>query len=198
MKRKHLILFTFLPTNDYNLITIKYSLFLISFSLYFTINGFFFTDNSMIKIQNNNGKFNLLFQIPYILYSSIISGLIKTILNTLSLSERDFLSLKNVKENLIEEAEKTKKNIQIKIILFFILGSLFIMFFWYFISCFCAVYVNTQKILIEDTLSSFGLSLLYPFALKLVPGIFRIPALNDPKKDKECLYKLGNIVSLIL
>ena len=198
LKRKHLILFTFFPANDYNLITIKYALFIISFSLYFTINGFFFTDDSMIKIQNNNGKFNLLFQIPYILYSSIISGLIKTILNTLSLSERDFLRLKNVKENLIEEAEKTKKHIQIKIVLFFILGSLFIMFFWYFISCFCAVYVNTQRILIEDTLSSFGLSLLYPFALKLVPGIFRIPALKDPKKDKECLYKLGNLVSLIL
>ena len=42
LKKKHLILFTFLPNNDYNLTTVKISLFLLSFSLFFTINGFFF------------------------------------------------------------------------------------------------------------------------------------------------------------
>ena len=42
IRREHLILFTFWPAEDYNLITIKLSLFLISLSLYFTMNGFFF------------------------------------------------------------------------------------------------------------------------------------------------------------
>ena len=42
LKKKQLILFTFLPNNDYNLVSIKICLFLLSFSLYFTINGFFF------------------------------------------------------------------------------------------------------------------------------------------------------------
>ena len=41
LKKKHLILFSFLPSNDYNLKAIKISLLLLSFSLYFTINGFF-------------------------------------------------------------------------------------------------------------------------------------------------------------
>ena len=41
LKKNHLILFTFLPIEDYNLITIKITLFLTSFSLSFTINGFF-------------------------------------------------------------------------------------------------------------------------------------------------------------
>ena len=41
LKKKHLILFSFYPANDYNLIAVKISLFLLSFSLYFTINGFF-------------------------------------------------------------------------------------------------------------------------------------------------------------
>ena len=49
LKIKHLILFTFLPINDYNLQYIKLILFLLSFSLYFSINGFFFTDETMIK-----------------------------------------------------------------------------------------------------------------------------------------------------
>ena len=37
LKKKHLILFTFLPANDYNVLSLKISLFLLSFSLYFTI-----------------------------------------------------------------------------------------------------------------------------------------------------------------
>ena len=60
LKKKQLLLFTFLPSNDYNLFTLKFSLFLLSFSLYFTINAFFFSDDTMHKIHENNGSFNFL------------------------------------------------------------------------------------------------------------------------------------------
>ena len=52
-------------------------------------------------------------------------------------------------------------------------------------------------ILIKDTLISFGLSMLYPFGLNLIPGMFRIPALRTTKKDKKTLYKFSLIVALI-
>ena len=71
------------------------------------------------------------------------------------------------------------------------------LFFWYFISCFCAVYKNTQIILIKDTLISFGLSMLYPFGLNLFPGIFRIPALRAKNKNMKYLYQFSGIVALI-
>ncbi len=48
---------------------------------------------------------------------------------------------------------------------------------------FCAVYANTQTHLLKDTFSSFGLSLVYPFGINLIPGLFRIYALRDPKKN---------------
>jgi hypothetical protein len=38
IKKKHLILFTFLPQEDYNLMPMKILLFIVSFSLYFTSN----------------------------------------------------------------------------------------------------------------------------------------------------------------
>ena len=85
----------------------------------------------------------------------------------------------------------------IKFIIFFILCLMFMAFFWYFISGFCAVFSNTQIILIKDTLISFGLSMLYPFALNLLPGFFRIPALNAKFRDKDCLYKISTLVALI-
>ena len=94
-------------------------------------------------------------------------------------------------------SKQIKKCIIVKFIIYFILNNLFLLFFWYFISCFCAVYRNTQIILIKDTLFSFGLSMLYPFGLNLLPGFLRIPALKAQKKDKKLLYKLSTLVALI-
>ena len=199
LKKKQLILFAFIPTNDYNLNTIKISLFIISFSLYFTINGFFFTDDTMHKVYEDKGKFNLFYHIPQILYSTLVSSLINIVLKMLSLSEKDIISIKE-QNDIVKAREKAKKielYIKIKFILFVILAVLFMVFFWYFISCFCSVYKNTQMILIKDTLISFGLSMIYPFGLNLLPGFFRIPALRAVNKDKETLYKLSLIVAFI-
>ena len=199
LKRKQLIIFTFFYQQDYNLTSIKFSLFLVAFSLYITINGFFFTDNTMHKIYQDNGEYNLIYQLPQIIYSSIISAFINSILKILSLSEKSILSLKN--ENNFELAVASGKYIKrcliVRLVIYFILSFIFMFFFWLFISCFCAVYINTQVILIKDTLISFILSMLYPFGLNLLPGIFRILALKDPKKSQSCMYKFSKVVALI-
>ena len=39
--------------------------------------------------------------------------------------------------------------------------------------------------------------MLYPIGLNLLPGFFRIPALREKNKDKECLYKFSKIISII-
>jgi len=200
LKKKHIILFIFMPVNDYNLITIKLGLFIISFCLYLTVNALFFTDKTMHKIYEDKGIFNILFQIPQILYSTLISAVISMIIKLLALSEKDVIKLRQtkIKNNPFKKTYKLFKWLIIKFNLFFFISILLLIFFWYYISTFCAVYKNTQKILIKNTLTSFGLTLLYPFGLNLFPGFFRIPSLRTPKKDKECMYKLGNILSLLL
>ena len=201
LKKKQLILFTFLPANDYNLIYVKIALFIVSFSLYFTINGFFFTDETMHDIYEDNGVFNILYQIPQILYSSIISSLINVLLKQLSLSEKNILEIKklendkNIQNN--EKVGKIQKYLKVKLILFFIFSFLLMSFFWYFISCFCAVYINTQSILIKDTLISFATSMIYPFGLCLLPGFFRIPSLKSESSGNICMYKFSIIVAFI-
>ena len=62
---------------------------------------------------------------------------------------------------------------------------------------FGAVYKNTQYHLLKDTLISFGLSMLYPFGIYLLPGLFRIPALADPNKKRECLYKFSKLLQIL-
>ena len=199
LKQKQLILFTFFLSNDYNLLTLKISLFLISFCLYFTINGFFFTDETMHKVYEDNGSYDLLSKIPQILYSTIVSTIINMILKTLSLSEKSMLEIKEEKNKniAIQKSEKAKNLLKCKFMIFFILSILFMGFFWYFISCFCAVFINTQIILIKDTAFSFSLSMLYPFVLNFFPGIFRIPSLRAKNKNKECLYNFSKIIAFI-
>ena len=199
IETKQLILFTFFLTNDYNLLTLKISLFLISVSLYFTINGFFFSDETMHKVYQNNGDYDLIYKIPQILYSTIVSTIINMILKTLSLSEKSLLEIKEEKDKniAIQKSKKTKNLLKNKFMIFFILSILLMGFFWYFISCFCAVFINTQIILIKDTIFSFSLSMVYPFALSLFPGFFRIPSLRAKNRNKKCLYNLSKIIAFI-
>ena len=72
LKQKQLIIFTFFPIGDYNLIFAKIALFIVSFGFFFTINGFFFSDDTMHKLYTDKGSFDILYQIPQILYSSIV------------------------------------------------------------------------------------------------------------------------------
>ena len=199
MKKKQLILFTFWPTNDYNIYTIKISLFLLSFGLYFTINGFFFTDNTMHKLYVNQGQYNIILQLPQILFSTVISTVINVLLKMLSLTEKNILSLKQEKEamKIMDKTKSIGKCLRLKFIIYFTLSIIFMLFFWYFISCFCAVYKNTQIVLIKDTLVSFALSMVYPFLLNLLPGLFRISALRAVKKDKGYKYKISQYMALI-
>ena len=94
MKKKHLILFTFWPANDYNIYNIKVSLFLLSFGLFFSINGFFFSDDTMHKLYEDKGKYNIVYRIPQILFSTIISAVINVLLKKLSLTEANIISIK--------------------------------------------------------------------------------------------------------
>ena len=140
----------------------------------------------MHKIYIDNSNYDILYQIPQIFYSSLITALANILLKNLSLTENNILELKSEinddPSNAKKSARKIQKCLKIKLIVFFIISLFLMLFCWYFISCFCAVYKNTQIILIKDTGISFGLSLVYPFALSFIPGLFRITALKLKNK----------------
>ena len=98
------------------------------------------------------------------------------------------------KINIMKRAKDLENKLNIKFILYFVISFLFLFLFWYYISIFCVIYRNTQVHLIKDTLMSFGLSLVIPFAFYLFPGFCRIPALYDRKNKRECLYNLSKFL----
>ena len=150
----------------------------------------------MHKIYVDNGIFDFIYFIPIFLYSIIISSIINMIIKSLSLSQSNIAKIKNEK-NLEKSLKIMKKEIKcliIKFIFFFIICFSFLALFWYYISCFCAVYKNTQIYLIKDTLISFGLSLIYPFSFYLIPVMFRIPTLKYKDKCINWCYKISKIL----
>ena len=193
LKYNHPLMFAFGTYNDYNSRMIKIFLFFFSFSSDLTINALFFNDDTMHKIYKDRGKFDLLFQIPQILYSTLISRFIDTLIKTLALSQDNIIELKKEKrKNYIKKKYlRILKNFRIKTIFFFIISFIILSCFWYYVTCFCGIYVNTQTHLIKDCIISLLTSFIYPFGIILIPGLFRIPAL---RMKNPCLYKFSSFL----
>ena len=130
LKYNHPLIFSFGTYNNYNSRIIKIFLFFFSFSSDFNINALFFNDDTMHKIYQDKGKFDLLFQISQILYSTLISKLIDTLIKTLALSQDKIVELKQEKEkNTIKEKyTKTLYILRIKFILFFVFNFIIFLF----------------------------------------------------------------------
>ena len=157
---------------------------------------YFFSDKIMHKIFIGKGAFIFITQLPKIFYSSISSGIINSLLRYLGLSERNIIYLKNTPNKKKKEVRMTIiKRLKIKFNIFYLLGFLLLVSFCYYVSVFCAVYINKQIILIKDTAASFALSLTYPFILYLLPGCFRIPALKN--KNRFFIFKLSKFLAFI-
>ena len=197
IRTKHPIIFSFIPMNDYNSILIKISLFLLFFAITYTINALFFTEKKIHKIYENGGIYNYSFFLPEILCSFIISHLLYNILRAVSLSEKNIVDIKNNIQN-DKKIKQIKKLIEFKYIFFYVIGLIFLFFFWYYLSSFCAVFKNSQIYLIKNTLLSLSFSLIYPFFINIVPCTFRLISLKDLNKNKECLYKSSKVIYIIL
>jgi len=197
LKQTHLIIFTFFVKNDYNLFLLKLSLFLISFALFLFMNALFFNDDSMHRIYEDKGKYNIIYQIPQMLYSTIVSQVISSLLELLSLTQDEIVNMKEKGDikSIKKEMNKVIKRIKIKCFIYFIISVILLLFFWYYLSVFCAVYKNTQFSLIKDTFISYITSMIYPFLFDLFPGIFRIIGLRNKIK---CLYITNNIITKII
>ena len=197
VKTKHIFVFSFIYKNDYNSRIIKMALFFFQFAVHFTINTLFFNDKTIHKIYEDEGYYNFIYQIPQIIYSSLLSGVLNALVKFLALSEKDILKFRK-KEKDEKFEEKRKKlfiNLKVKFALFFIISFLLLLIFGFYVSCFCGIYFNTQIHLIKDSVISFSLSFLYPFGLYLLPCIFRIPALKN--KNSEYLYKLSKLFQML-
>ena len=155
----------------------------------------------MHNVYESKGLFDVSYQLPIIVYSSFISMLLGSLVQMLGLSNDAIIDFKQGDESktndINENGAKLIKKLKIKFVLYFILSFILLLFFWYYISMFDAVYRNTQYLLLKDTLFGFTLSSIYPFVIYLIPGLFRIPALAAPQKNRKCLYLFSKVFTIL-
>ena len=194
---KHPVIFAFCPIKDYNSKIIKIDLLILYFSLFYFFNALFFDETTIHKIYVDEGIYNFIYLIPFISYSFILSHILGTIIKYFSLSERNIgvLKYKYYIKNSFDNVEKVKRCLVIKYICFFISSISFLLFLWYYLSSFGAIYQNTQVYLIKNTIISFGFSFIYPFIINLLVGFFRLYSLK--KHNREFFYKISKVMKFI-
>ena len=207
IKKSNPILFIF--HQNYDSQRMKTIILINNFCLNICVNQLFFTQNIIHKIYSNNNNYKFSAQLTHIILSTIISSVIITIIKLIFLTDR---AVNEFKRSLLyikrEEAEKKLNKlmtqIRIKNKIFCILAIIFTIIFWYYISCFCAVYKNTQIALIKNTLITFIITLIYPFIVSLIPSFIRIMTLRNADKFGSpnsiiiVIYKISQVIAFLL
>ena len=192
VKLDHPFLYIF-NSDDFNSQIIKVSIFSFNIASDIATNALFYNDSTMHKIYVDHGSYNLVYQLPQIIYSVIISAVLSIIIKVLGLTQSNILNFKKalyITSDIKMKEKKLYTILKIKFAFYYFIIFLFLGAFWYYVTCFCGIYRNTQMHLIKDSLCSFFTSLLTPFAVNILPGFLRIFAL---KKKYKCVYVLSQL-----
>jgi len=151
----------------------------------------------MHKIYQDKGQFDFIYQLPQIIYSTLISFIIDILVKYFALTQNEIIELKNIKNinNLKVKRRKILCIIKIKLSLFFVISLFFLAFKLYYITCFCGIYINTQSHLFKDSIFSLMMSFLISILFNLLPGALRFFALRTGNSNRECFYKLSLFLS---
>ena len=193
LKYNHPLFFSFGTYDDYNSKIIKIFLFFFSFSSELTINALFFNDDTMHKIYQDRGEFDIIYNLPQIIYSTLISYILDILIKFFALSQNYIVQLKNIKNkiNLNKKRKRILHIIKIRLSFFFMITLFILLILLYYITCFCGIYINTQSHLIKDSVYSLITSFLISFVYNIFPSIFRFLALSVKKPKRKCLYNLS-------
>ena len=146
---------------------------------------FYFNDNISKKYHYASNLFLFTFSnnITIIIYSTLISYFLLTLLSKLSNSSNAIRNIfrteeeklknnknyeinNNTKKQIFYEVENVLKKFKIKILVLLIIETILILFFWYFVTAFCHVYSSTQTSWLLDTF----LSILSRLMIELIFG----------------------------
>ena len=132
LRTKHILIFTFLQNQDYNSLSIKIYIFFFTLEINYVVSAMFYSDETMHKINVDKGSFDLTYQLPIMIYSLLISTIIKVVINNLGLYEGDILLFKKSKNKNLIEQQKVLFKIKCKIVLFLLLLIFYYFSFGYF------------------------------------------------------------------
>ena len=171
--------------------------FLFSLVLNIAVNSFLFSDATIEKKAKSEVGIDFITAWVLSLISNIFGSIVVSI--TCGLTDYIDLLLVIMVESQYSDHAKTLlrkyvKQIKSNLRKFFIIELILMIICIYYITIFCAIYTNTQIHVIKDTAISFGINMVTPIFINLIPGMFRIPSLRIKKTRKEKLYNFSKFL----
>ena len=197
LKEEEIIINSFIKPCPLELRCIKITIFFTSIAIEFALNALFYTDSLIATKYKNGGTLDFIISLPKSIYSSLIGFNIRFILNFLSNSKKqltDIIKKEKQSESIRHKARKVLNRLKKKLVAFFIINFIFVLFFWYYVSAFCAVYHDTQISWVTGGVISFGISLLVPFLICLLFSSIRVLALKYQHKTLYSILAFLNYV----
>ena len=179
--------------NNFILSFLKISYLIIQIILYLTICTLFFSDSAIDNILEKENKFDINYMIKPMAFTYLICLVLNILFKCLIKINNNVIDIKYEKQTY----EEGLKAIRLKIIVYFVLGFIFMIFGWLLISSFCSIFTNAQIKLIKCVayvlIASFIIQIIFCFLI----SSFRICSLNSDKKDSKCLYDFSNILTYL-
>ena len=94
-------------------------------------------------------------------------------------------------DDFLEKLSKQTKNYKLRVFIFFIINIIFMFFFWYYISSFCAVFPKTQWQMIIITIIVFIFGAIFQFVFALIITGLRYLGL---KYSNQICYKISKVL----
>ena len=131
IRTQHYLIFTFFNNNDINSGIIKVDFFFILFTIEYIVNAVFYNNDTIHKIYEDKGEVDLINKLVIEVYPYLISTLLNYPLKFLDITNGLIINFtQDISKNGIKEKSKNIiKLITIKFILYFIISSLFLLFF---------------------------------------------------------------------
>ena len=204
---KQIIFRTFFQKSPLELFPLKLTLFIFMLSCDLALNAlFYFNDNISKKYHYAKNIFLFAFSdnLTIIIYSTLISYFVLTLLSKLSNSSstirnifraeeekikivKNYITKEETKRNIFNEVERTLKYFKMKIFILLTIETILILLFWYLVTAFCSVYSSTQTSWLLDTF----LSILSRFIIEFLFGLFFAKSYRiSVVSDIETFYKL--------
>lgn len=197
LQEEEVLLNTFIKSYFVELKSIRIILFFTSIAIDFALNALFYTDSLIETKYKNGGTLDFLLSIPKSLYSFAIGFVIGFMLQWLSSSKSNLITLMKHEKNKFEFKRMSQailRKLRHKLVFYFIINFILMMFFWYYVTAFCAVYHSTQISWLTGGLTSFGISLLIPFLICIIFASMRILSLRYKKRTLYLLVKFLNSI----
>ena len=178
----------------FELMPIKLSEYIFYLLLTFALNAVFYTDDIISQRYHNEGKLSFYTTILKSIYSSMLSFILSSIVSEFGKYYLYLdLLIRTIKDKVsfMKYCKQFIKFIKSKILHFYLIIVLLSLFFWYYVTIFCAIYSSSQISWFKGGWLSFSLSISATLMFSFIIAILRAIAL---RKNKIFLYNISNYI----